>query len=109
MYVYESVRLLCYSAHQLMLSSFILTIAGDIRRNSIYSLFIYKPDASMKQWAGAGAWLSVKGYSIFSFNLDFIEMWLRLDLEIVNGGRNFSLWLFRTSFGILVYIFFPFL
>merc|ERR1711871_1149361 len=29
-------------------------LAGDIRRNSIYSLFIYKPDASMKQWAGAG-------------------------------------------------------
>merc|ERR1711871_1148696 len=28
---------------------------GDIRRNSVYSLFIYKPDASMKQWAGAGA------------------------------------------------------
>lgn len=27
------------------------SLDGDIRRNSVYSLFIYKPDASMKQWA----------------------------------------------------------
>jgi len=55
MYIYKSFHLLWYSAHPLILSSVNLIIAGDIRRNSIYSLFIYKPDASMKQWAGAGA------------------------------------------------------
>merc|ERR1711871_908676 len=30
------------------------SLDGDIRRNSVYSLFIYKPDASMQQWAGSG-------------------------------------------------------
>merc|ERR1711871_1066079 len=28
-------------------------LAGDIRRNSVYSLFIYKPEASIQQWAGS--------------------------------------------------------
>merc|ERR1711871_1364500 len=31
------------------------SLMGNVRRNAVYSLFIYEPDASMASWAGGGA------------------------------------------------------